>query len=273
MQATQDLNTLLRLDKNTDESRGTLRPPIAGDVIFNNVSFAYPERSNVPVLRDLSLTIRDNECVAIVGASGSGKTTIAALLQRLYEPDSGSIAVDGDSVQSTDIHHLRDHVAVVSQQPNLFDATIAENIAYGNEGLTRDDIAAAARAANVHEFILSLPKGYDTMVGENASLISGGQAQRLQIARALARPANILILDECTSSLDPANQQAVMEAIRLAKEGRTTVMVTHKLQVMRMCDRIVVVHNGTVAEEGTYAQLIARRGVFAQLASGGEWMD
>ena len=134
-------------------------------------------------------------------------------------------------------------------------------------------IQAAAEAANVHDFVSSLPQGYDTPVGENASLISGGQAQRLQIARALARRARILVLDECTSALDSANQAAVMETLREAKVGRTTLVVTHKLAMMRMCDRILVVHGGIVAEQGTYEELMARRGVFAQLASGGEWMS
>lgn len=171
-----------------------------------------------------------------------------------------------------DVQHLRDHVSVVSQQPHLFDSSISDNIAYGTL-LTEAAIEEAARAANVHNFILSLPKGYQTVIGENASLISGGQAQRLQIARALARPSRVLILDECTSALDPANQAAVLETIKSAKIGRTTLMVTHKLQVMRMCDRIAVVHDGKIAEQGTYQQLMERRGVFAQLASGGEWMD
>ena len=153
------------------------------------------------------------------------------------------------------------------------DASIAENIAYGNKSLTPEDIRRAAQAANVHEFVESLPKGYDTPVGENAALISGGQAQRLQIARALARPARILILDECTSALDAANQAAVMETLREAKAGRTTLVVTHKLAMMRMCDRILVVHDGVVAEQGTYEELMEKRGVFAQLASGGEWMS
>ncbi len=168
---------------------------------------------------------------------------------------------------------MRDHVSVVSQQPNLFDASIAENIAYGNKSLTLEDIRRAAKAANVHDFVESLPKGYDTAVGENAALISGGQAQRLQIARALARPARILILDECTSALDSANQAAVMETLRHAKVGRTTLVVTHKLAMMRMCDRILVVHNGVVAEQGSYEELMDHRGVFAQLANGGEWMS
>jgi ATP-binding cassette, subfamily B (MDR/TAP), member 1 len=263
----------MKLNKNTDESKGTLRPPIAGDVAFNHISFSYPERPDVPVLKDLSLSIAEGECVAVVGASGSGKSTIAALLQRLYQPGAGSITVGYHPLQHTNVHHLREHVAVVSQQPNLFDATIAENIAYGSTDVSLDQIHAAARAANVHDFILSLPKGYDTLVGENASLISGGQAQRLQIARALVRPSTVLILDECTSALDPANQLAVMETIKRAKVGRTTLMVTHKLQVMQMCDRIVVIDNGVVAEEGTFHELVEKRGVFAQLASGGEWMD
>ncbi|EKM56629.1 uncharacterized protein PHACADRAFT_253850 [Phanerochaete carnosa HHB-10118-sp] len=273
VQATQDFNQLLKLNKHTDESQGALRPPVAGDVLFSNVSFAYPERSDVPVLKDISLSLAGGECVAIVGSSGSGKSTIAALLQRLYEPSSGSVTIGHHPIHNTDVHYLRDHVAVVSQQPNLFDATIAENIAYGTQGLSREQIEAAARAANVHDFILSLPKGYETLVGENAALISGGQAQRLQIARALVRPSKILVLDECTSALDPANQVAVMETIRRAKVGRTTLMVTHKLQVMQMCDRILVIHEGALAEQGTYHELMEKRGIFAQLAHGGEWMD
>ncbi|CAL1709774.1 unnamed protein product [Somion occarium] len=273
VQATRDFNTLVKLSTDTEESRGTFEPTIAGNVAFNHISFSYPERPDVPILKDLSVEIGDSECVAIVGASGSGKSTMAALLQRLYQPNSGSITIGLNELSMTDVHHLRNHVSVVSQSPNLFDCSIAENIAYGNKSLSDADIRAAAKAAHVHDFIMSLPKGYDTAVGENASLISGGQAQRLQIARALARPAKILILDECTSALDPQNQAAVMETIMDAKVGRTTLMVTHKLPVMRMCDRILVVHEGTIAEEGTYDELMQRRGIFAQLASGGEWMD
>jgi ATP-binding cassette subfamily B (MDR/TAP) protein 1 len=272
VQATRDFNEVLRISTKTDESHGVLRPPIAGHVKFDHVAFSYPERPDVPVLKDVSLDIADGECVAVVGASGSGKSTIAALLQRLYEPDSGSISIGSNNVNATDVTHLREHVAVVSQNPNLFDATISENISYGNTSLTDSDIRRAAKAANVHDFIMSLPQGYATMVGENASLISGGQAQRLQIARALARPSKILILDECTSALDPSNQAAVLETVRHAKVGRTTIMVTHKLPAMRICDRILVIHNGEVAEQGTYESLMDRKGVFAQLASGGEWV-
>jgi ATP-binding cassette subfamily B (MDR/TAP) protein 1 len=242
-----------------------------GPVTFKNVDFSYPERADVPVLKNINFEVRDGECLAIVGASGSGKSTIAALLQRLYEPQAGTIFIGLHELHSTDVTHLRHNVSVVSQNPNLFDATITENISYGNTELTFADVQRAAQAANVHDFIMSLPHGYDTMVGENAALISGGQAQRLQIARALARPSKILILDECTSALDPANQAVVLETIRHAKVGRTTVMVTHKVPVMKMCDRILVVHDGRIAEHGTYDQLMHRKGIFAQLASGGEW--
>ncbi|TDL27874.1 P-loop containing nucleoside triphosphate hydrolase protein [Rickenella mellea] len=270
-QATRDFNKVLNLSTETDESRGTLRPPITGDVQFHDVSFSYPERPEAPVVQHASLRIANGECVAIVGASGSGKSTVAALLQRLYEPSSGTITIGNSLLGATDVKHLRHNVAVVSQNPNLFDATIAENISYGSKSMSIEDIHRAARAAHVHDFIMSLPKGYDTMVGENASLISGGQAQRLSIARALARPSRILILDECTSALDPANQAAVVETIRSAKVGRTTLMVTHKLQIMQMCDRILVMHDGAIAEQGTYEDLMRRNGIFYQLASGGEW--
>ena len=224
------------------------------------------------MLKNVNLTVADGECVAIVGPSGSGKSTVASLLQRLYEPNDGSICIGGTELRAMNITHLRDNVSVVSQHPNLFDATIAENIRYGNARISEVDIRVAAKAANVHEFVMGLPQGYDTMVGENASLISGGQAQRLQIARALARPSRVLILDECTSALDPENQAAVLETIRNAKEGRTTVMVTHKMQVMMMCDRIIVVDGGEVKEHGTYEQLMEMKGVFATLAKGGEWV-
>ncbi|KAH7906382.1 P-loop containing nucleoside triphosphate hydrolase protein [Hygrophoropsis aurantiaca] len=271
VQATADLNALVHLEtENTHEAQGMLRPQIAGDLVFNGVSFAYPTNPDVPVLKNLSMKIADGECVAIVGGSGCGKSTIAALLQRLYEPDVGTIAVGLNDLRATDVTHLREHVAVVSQNPHLFDASIRENIAYGRaEGV---DVVCAAQAAHVHDFVMGLPQGYDTLVGENASLISGGQAQRLQIARALARPAKILILDECTSALDPANQSAVLDTIREAKVGRTTIMVTHKVPVMRMCDRILVVEDGAVCEQGTYEALMERKGVFAKLANGGEWV-
>ncbi|TFK71455.1 P-loop containing nucleoside triphosphate hydrolase protein [Pluteus cervinus] len=270
--ATNDFLRLLNLSVENDEARGVLKPAIDGPISFHNVQFSYPERPEAPVLKNIDLEIAAGECVAIVGASGSGKSTIASLLQRLYEPTSGVISVNHTDLRSTDIHHLRHNVSVVSQNPVLFDASIAENISYGNKDISQSDIRTAAKAANVHDFIMELPNGYDTQVGENASLISGGQAQRLSIARALARPSKILILDECTSALDSVNQAVVMDTIRHAKNGRTTVMVTHKLQVMQMCDRILVVEEGEIKEHGSYEELMERKGVFASLASGGEWV-
>ena len=228
----------------------------------------------------------------MVGSSGSGKSTIAALLQRLYEPTKGEIKIGGKDVQDVDVCWLREHVGVVSQQPNLFDASIADNIRYGSSSssstttssssspspaISDVTIRQAAKAANVHSFIMSLPQGYDTPVGENASLISGGQAQRLQIARALARPrTKILILDECTSSLDGENQNAVLDTIRGLTTTRrtmmTTLMITHKLEVMQMCDRILMLDQGEIVEDGTFDELLERKGVFAGLANGGEWI-
>lgn len=257
----------------TDESYGNAKPSFDGDIKFNDVFFSYPERNDVSVLQGTSFSVNQNECVAIVGASGCGKSTVVSLLQRLYRPEAGNISINHCDIANMDITHLRDYVSVVSQNPMLFDATIAENIAYGNDRalLSTHEIRRAAKAAHVHDFIMGLPKGYDTMVGENAALISGGQAQRLAIARALVRPARILILDECTSALDPANQAAVMRSISSVRRGRSTLVITHKLPVMRMCDRIIVLNDGAVVENGSYEQLMRRGGVFAALARGGEW--
>lgn len=269
--------SLLKISENSPaETHGSCCPQLDGSITFDKVTFRYPERKDNAVLRNIDLSITPGECVAIVGPSGSGKSTLAALLQRLYEPTSGHIQLGKSQLANIDIHYLRQHVSVVSQHPYLFDATVSENIKYGNAVISDIDVRCAAKAANAHAFVMGLPKGYDTQVGENAGLISGGQAQRLAIARAIARPSSVLILDECTSALDPENQNLVMEAIgeivRQGTRGRTTVMVTHKLQVMRMCDRIIVLDGGEVREQGSYDELIAEKGVFASLARSGEWI-
>ena len=196
---------------------------------------------------------------------------MAHLLQRLYEPTSGTITFGLWSLDCMDVRHLRDHVSVVSQNPLLLGSTVSENIAYGTDGLVHADIERAAMLANVHEFIESLPQGYATPIGENAGLISGGQAQRMQIARALVRSATVLILDECTSALDGTNEAGVVKTVLGDRAGQTTILITHKLPVMRMCDRILVMDRGRIAEQGTFDELIGKKGVFAQLASGGEW--
>lgn len=212
LRAAIDFLRLIELPVETQESEGTLKFPIVGRIAFENVEFAYPQRPDARILKRMSFQVNPGECVGFVGyalpsfswahfppanfsrfssASGSGKSTVTTLLQRLYEPDAGQILLDGHPLSSMDCHYLRDHIAVVSQHPALFDMTIADNIAYGSDGISEEEIIAAATKAHVHDFISSLSKGYQTMLGENASLISGGQAQRLQIARALVRHREI----------------------------------------------------------------------------------
>jgi len=215
--AAGDFERFYALTEATQESTGDLRFPITGQVNFSHVKFAYPSRSDVPVLTDVSFSLSPGECVAIVGPSGSGKSTIAALLQRLYVPTSGQIRMDKNDLARAEAKWLRSHIAVVSQSANLFDASVTANIAYGSD-VSPVEVHRAAKAANIHDFIMTLPNGYDTNLGENASLISGGQAQRLQIARALVRQSNILILDECTSALDVDNQRMILDTIVKIKE-------------------------------------------------------
>lgn len=271
--AANDIDTLLSYSKPSNESHGDRRFPIRGDLTFDHVNFAYPQRADAPVLNGVSFTIHDGECVGVVGPSGSGKSTIAALLQRLYEPSSGSIKLGKFTLNETDVVWLRSHMAVVSQQPALFDSSIKDNITYGAGGdsVPFEEIQRAARDANLDDFIESLPNGYDTLLGENASLISGGQAQRIQLARALVNgKANILLLDEFTSALDPNNQESLMATVMKLKEERTTIIVTHKVPVMRKCDRLIVVQDGQIVEEGTYESLIRRKGVFWTMVTAGD---
>jgi ATP-binding cassette, subfamily B, bacterial len=238
-------------------------PPVRGEVRFEGVSFAYDD--SAPVLRDVTIHAAAGETVAIVGQSGSGKTTLVALLQRMHQPTGGRVLVDGHDVAAVTQHSLRQQVGVVHQDVNLFNDTIRDNIAYGRPTASDEEIEAAARAANAHEFIMALPEGYDTVVGEHGSRLSGGQRQRIGIARALLKDAPVLVLDEATSALDAAYEAAVQEALRTLTRGRTTFVIAHRLATVVHATRIVVLCDGRVTAVGTHGQLMREGGFYASL--------
>ncbi|QKV20698.1 ABC transporter ATP-binding protein [Oricola thermophila] len=234
-----------------------------GRIVFDRVGFAYP--AGGPVLHDLSFVAEAGKTTAIVGASGAGKSTVIALLQRFYDPQSGTISIDGQDIGSVTMASLRGAIAYVSQQPYLFEGTIRDNIRYGREDATDAEIEEAARLANAEEFILSQPQGYDTPVGENGVTLSGGQRQRLSIARAFVRNAPILLLDEATSALDNESEKLVQDALDKAMRGRTTIVIAHRLSTVVGADKIVVMEAGRVVEEGNHASLIGKPdGVYAR---------
>ncbi|KAL1777610.1 multidrug resistance protein 1 isoform X2, partial [Sigmodon hispidus] len=242
-----------------------LKPNVLeGNVTFNEVMFNYPTRPDIPVLQGLSLEVKKGQTLALVGSSGCGKSTVVQLLERFYDPRAGAVFLDGKEIKQLNVQWLRAHLGIVSQEPILFDCSIAENIAYGDNSrvVSQDEIVRAAKEANIHQFIDSLPEKYNTRVGDKGTQLSGGQKQRIAIARALVRQPHILLLDEATSALDTESEKVVQEALDKAREGRTCIVIAHRLSTIQNADLIVVIQNGKVKEYGTHQQLLAQKGIY-----------
>lgn len=230
-------------------------PRLSGDIVYQNVHFSYPTRTDLPVLKNVSLHIQEGQKVALVGPSGAGKSTIIQLLMRFYEVKGGDIFINGQGIKSYDLSHLRSNIGIVPQEVLLFGGSIRENIAYGRPHATDAEIAEAARQANALEFIQTFPEGLDTLVGERGIKLSGGQRQRIAIARAILKDPSILILDEATSSLDAESEKLVQEALDVLMENRTTIIIAHRLATIRKVDRIYVIDKGIISEQGSHAEL------------------
>jgi subfamily B ATP-binding cassette protein MsbA len=236
---------------------------IAGDIEFEHVAFAYT--ADAPVLKDVNFKIKAGQLVGVVGPTGGGKSTIVSLIPRFYDPASGVVKIDGVDVREYKFHSMRDQIGYVLQETVLFEGTVRDNIAYGRKGVTDEQIREAAKLANADEFIARMPHGYDTMVGERGETLSGGQRQRIGIARAVIRNNPILILDEPTAALDTESERLVIDALEKLMKGRTVITIAHRLSTIRDANKIIVLKDGVVAEEGTHDELIARGGVYAEL--------
>ena len=242
--------------------------PAAGSTIrFEAVTFNYPSRPDTPALRDFSLEVRPGETVALVGSSGAGKSTVLQLLLRYYDPQKGTILIDGAPLDTLALDDLRTRIGLVPQDAVIFSASAMENIRYGRPGATDDEVRAAANAAFADDFLKALPEGYDTFLGERGVRLSGGQRQRIAIARAILKNAPLLLLDEATSALDAQSERMVQAALDSAMENRTTLVIAHRLATVQKADRIIVLDHGGIVEQGTHASLVAQAGVYARLAA------
>jgi ABC-type multidrug transport system fused ATPase/permease subunit len=262
--AVDRVRALLEADDVTPEKPAARDPgTLKGDIEFDHVAFGYQQAA--PVLKDVSFRIKAGEMVGLVGPTGTGKSTIVSLIPRFYDPGGGRVLVDGVDVKDYTLRGLRNQIAYVLQETVLFRGTVAENIAYGKGGATRDEIEAAAKLAHADEFISKMPQGYDTMVGDLGDTLSGGQKQRIGIARALLRNNPILILDEPTAALDTESEKLVIEALETLMKGRTVITIAHRLSTIRDANKILVLKDGVLAEEGSHEELLARGGVYAEL--------
>jgi ABC-type multidrug transport system fused ATPase/permease subunit len=244
---------------------------LSGNIVFDNVCFAYNEES--PVLRNASFAINCGQRIGICGPTGSGKSTVVSLIARFYDPTSGRVLIDGQDVADMTLDALRSQIGFVLQDTVLFYGSVRENIAYGRPGATDEEIIEAAHLANAHEFISKMPHGYDTLVGERGVTLSGGQKQRIGIARAVVRNSPILILDEPTASLDTESEKIVMEALEKLMIGRTVITIAHRLSTIRDADKIIVLENGAVAEEGTHEALMAKGEIYSELCNFQDWTN
>ncbi|MDP2571269.1 lipid A ABC transporter ATP-binding protein/permease MsbA [Vibrio penaeicida] len=266
MAACQTLFSLMDMPTENDEGK-VVKEKVKGDVEVRNATFTYPTK-DTPALKDVSFNIPSGKTVALVGRSGSGKSTIASLFTRFYNLDSGSIALDGHDVRDYDLQNLRTHFGIVSQHVHLFNDTVANNIAYAAEDkFTKEQIIEAAKLAYAHEFIEALDNGYDTVIGENGTTLSGGQRQRLAIARALLRDAPVLILDEATSALDTESERAIQAALDVLQKDKTVLVIAHRLSTIENADEILVIEDGKVIERGQHDVLMSEDGAYASLYS------